>query len=244
MPLTSTVNGPGRPATKGLGGEPHTETTNPVVFCAAAGEIAPTPVADFDAPTGKGAIGTVAGKRVALGNAAFLSELNIATAGLNGQAEELRHDGATAIFVALGRVDTVALRLANATLGALVALMASVVAARFVSQRAALVAGLVVGVWPTLILWSATFLRDTLASFVVVAVWWTLVYHQRVTQPRVLGVVALALVVLTSLRPYLAGAVALGVIAWAVVPLLAGRSKRSLAIVGVAFLVARRQPEE
>ena len=40
-------------------------------------------------------------KRVALGNAAFFAELNLATAGLNGQAEELRLDGATAIFVAI-----------------------------------------------------------------------------------------------------------------------------------------------
>jgi P-type Cu+ transporter len=58
-------------------------------------------VTGFDSPAGKGAIGMVEGKRVVLGNAAFLSELNIATAGLNGQAEELRHDGATAIFVAI-----------------------------------------------------------------------------------------------------------------------------------------------
>ena len=40
-------------------------------------------------------------KRVALGNAAFFAELKISTAGLNGQAEELRHDGATAIFIAI-----------------------------------------------------------------------------------------------------------------------------------------------
>jgi len=70
---------------------------------AAAGDrnIAVASVTGFDSPTGKGAIGMVEGKRVALGNAAFLSELGISTAGLNGQAEELRHDGATAIFVAI-----------------------------------------------------------------------------------------------------------------------------------------------
>jgi Cu+-exporting ATPase len=58
-------------------------------------------VLGFDSPTGKGAIGMVDRKRVALGNAAFFAELKIPTAGLNGQAEELRHDGATAIFVAI-----------------------------------------------------------------------------------------------------------------------------------------------
>ena len=58
-------------------------------------------VIGFDSPTGKGAIGMVERKRVVLGNAAFFAELKISTAGLNGQAEELRHDGATAIFVAI-----------------------------------------------------------------------------------------------------------------------------------------------
>jgi Cu+-exporting ATPase len=58
-------------------------------------------VMGFDQPTGKGAIGMVERKRVVVGNAAFLAELNIATAGLKGQAEELRLDGATAIFVAI-----------------------------------------------------------------------------------------------------------------------------------------------
>jgi len=58
-------------------------------------------VSEFDSPTGKGAVGVVEGKRVALGNAAFFGELKIPTAGLNGQADELRHDGATAIFAAV-----------------------------------------------------------------------------------------------------------------------------------------------
>jgi Cu+-exporting ATPase len=58
-------------------------------------------VRDFESPSGKGALGTVDGKRVVLGNAALFAELKISTVGLNGQAEELRHDGATAIFVAI-----------------------------------------------------------------------------------------------------------------------------------------------
>ena len=58
-------------------------------------------VMDFNSPTGKGAIGMVERRRVALGNAAFLAELNVATAALDAQAEELRRDGATAIFVAI-----------------------------------------------------------------------------------------------------------------------------------------------
>jgi Cu+-exporting ATPase len=62
-------------------------------------------VTDFDSPTGKGAIGVVEGKRVALGNAKFLGEFKISTGSLAAAAEGLRHDGATAIFVAIdGRV--------------------------------------------------------------------------------------------------------------------------------------------
>jgi P-type Cu+ transporter len=58
-------------------------------------------VADFDSPAGKGALGTVEGRHVALGNAAFLGELGIETAALAARADALRADGATAIFVAL-----------------------------------------------------------------------------------------------------------------------------------------------
>jgi Cu+-exporting ATPase len=55
----------------------------------------------FDSPTGKGAIGMVERKRIALGNAKFLAELSIATDALDAQAEALRRDGATAIFVSV-----------------------------------------------------------------------------------------------------------------------------------------------
>ena len=72
-----------------------------IVAAAKERSIALATVTGFDAPTGKGAVGMVEGRRVVLGNAAFLAEMNIATVGLNGQAEELRHDGATAIFVAI-----------------------------------------------------------------------------------------------------------------------------------------------
>jgi P-type Cu+ transporter len=63
--------------------------------------IAMLPVGGFDSPAGKGAIGMVEGKRVVLGNAAFLAELNIGTAMLEADADRLRHDGATAIFIAI-----------------------------------------------------------------------------------------------------------------------------------------------
>ena len=58
-------------------------------------------VTDFDSPTGKGAIGTVDGKRITLGNARFLTESGIDTSALEAQADELRRDGATAIFIGI-----------------------------------------------------------------------------------------------------------------------------------------------
>ncbi|MCA0318412.1 MAG: heavy metal translocating P-type ATPase [Proteobacteria bacterium] len=63
--------------------------------------IATRPVADFDSPTGKGVIGVVDGKRVLLGNAKFLAEQGVATASLAAQADSLRGDGATVIYVAV-----------------------------------------------------------------------------------------------------------------------------------------------
>jgi len=61
--------------------------------------IATAPVADFDSPTGKGAYGTVEGKRIPLGNAKFLAEQGVDVAPLADEADRLREDGATAIFM-------------------------------------------------------------------------------------------------------------------------------------------------
>ena len=56
-------------------------------------------VSDFDSPTGKGVLGTVDGRKLALGNARFLREAGVDTAALEEAAERLRQDGATAIFL-------------------------------------------------------------------------------------------------------------------------------------------------
>jgi Cu+-exporting ATPase len=72
-----------------------------IVEAAAAREIGLAPVRGFDSPVGKGAIGMVERRRVALGNARFLDELGIATAALAADAERLRAEGATAIFAAI-----------------------------------------------------------------------------------------------------------------------------------------------
>ena len=57
--------------------------------------------ADFDSPVGRGVRGTVEGRPVALGNTRYLGELSIDVSPLEPQADALRHDGATAIFVAV-----------------------------------------------------------------------------------------------------------------------------------------------
>ncbi|MDP3736329.1 MAG: heavy metal translocating P-type ATPase [Hyphomonadaceae bacterium] len=62
------------------------------------GLIEPT---EFDSPTGKGVIGQVEGRRLAIGAERYLDELGIPTATLRAEAERLRADGVTAIFVAI-----------------------------------------------------------------------------------------------------------------------------------------------
>ncbi len=61
--------------------------------------IALQEVKDFAAVTGKGVTGIIAGRRVAVGNAALLEDRGVVHAGLEARAEDLRKDGATAVFV-------------------------------------------------------------------------------------------------------------------------------------------------
>jgi len=72
-----------------------------IVAAAEARNIPLLTANDFDSPTGKGALGTVEGKRIALGNAHFMKEQGVNTAGLASEAERLRADGATSIFVGI-----------------------------------------------------------------------------------------------------------------------------------------------
>jgi Cu+-exporting ATPase len=70
-------------------------------------------VTNFKSVTGKGVTGSIAGRRVAVGNAALLAELGVAGTGpdaraeietraqLEARADELRKQGATALFVAV-----------------------------------------------------------------------------------------------------------------------------------------------
>jgi Cu+-exporting ATPase len=58
---------------------------------------------DFRSVTGKGVIGTVEGRTVALGNRALMEELGVDVGQLGEKAEGLRVQGQTVMFVAIGR---------------------------------------------------------------------------------------------------------------------------------------------
>jgi Cu+-exporting ATPase len=72
-----------------------------IVAAAAERKLELAPVRGFDAPAGKGVIGMVERQRLALGNAKFLAELAIDIAPLAAEAERLRAEGATAVFLAV-----------------------------------------------------------------------------------------------------------------------------------------------
>ncbi len=60
---------------------------------------------DFDSPVGLGVVGRVDGRRVALGGAPLMARQQVDLAPLGDQAEQLRAEGATAVFAAVdGRI--------------------------------------------------------------------------------------------------------------------------------------------
>jgi Cu+-exporting ATPase len=72
-----------------------------IVASAKQRDLALKEVADFASVTGKGVTGIVAARKVAVGNAKLLQDMGVAIAALEPRANELRRDGATAMFVAI-----------------------------------------------------------------------------------------------------------------------------------------------
>jgi Cu+-exporting ATPase len=72
-----------------------------IVRAAAERNLTLSSPGDFDSPVGKGVLGAVDGRRLALGSGKFLKEQGVSTEALDAQAETLRADGATAIFMAV-----------------------------------------------------------------------------------------------------------------------------------------------
>lgn len=71
------------------------------IVAEAARQLSVPEVGDFKSLPGKGVSGTIDGRTVALGNAAWMRDLDIATGPREAAAEAARHDGATAIHVAI-----------------------------------------------------------------------------------------------------------------------------------------------
>lgn len=73
-----------------------------IVMAAKDRELDFTAPDDFDSPTGKGVIGKVNGQDIALGNVMLMEVKAVDVSSLSTQADELRSDGATVIFIAVG----------------------------------------------------------------------------------------------------------------------------------------------
>jgi P-type Cu+ transporter len=72
-----------------------------IVRAAKARELRLSEPREFDSPVGKGVTGSVDDRRIVLGSGKFLTEQGIDISALDAEAETLRADGATAIFMAL-----------------------------------------------------------------------------------------------------------------------------------------------
>ncbi len=73
-----------------------------VVRAASEAGLSVPKVDDFDAPVGKGVTGTVEGRRVLVGSKTFLTGHGLETAAMDAEADRLRADGASAVYVAVG----------------------------------------------------------------------------------------------------------------------------------------------
>jgi Cu+-exporting ATPase len=84
---------------------------------------------DFDAPTGKGVTGAVDGRRLVIGNRRIIEDAGIDAGALAAEADRLRQDGATVVFVAIDGKAAGAIAVADpikaTTPGALAALKAA-----------------------------------------------------------------------------------------------------------------------
>jgi P-type Cu+ transporter len=72
-----------------------------IVHAATTRGLAVAAAKNFDSPVGKGVTGSVDGRILVIGNRQIMLDTGIVTTGLDQSADELRRDGATAIFVAI-----------------------------------------------------------------------------------------------------------------------------------------------
>jgi Cu+-exporting ATPase len=72
-----------------------------IVASARERQLAPQDIADFASISGKGVTATIGARKIAVGNAKLLKDIGVDTSALEPRADELRRDGATAMFVAV-----------------------------------------------------------------------------------------------------------------------------------------------
>jgi heavy metal translocating P-type ATPase len=106
--VTSVIPGPGFTATEllRLAGAVEQPSEHPLARAIADAASAEEPtrlpqVTHFDAPAGRGARGTVEGHEVVIGSAGFLASQGVDTDPLAQEADRLRSQGATAVFVGM-----------------------------------------------------------------------------------------------------------------------------------------------
>jgi Cu+-exporting ATPase len=85
-----------------------------IVRAASERHLALEPAEAFEAPAGKGVTGIVAGRKLAIGNSRIMREAGVELADLDAYADEVRRDGATAIFVAIDGKAAVLIAVADA----------------------------------------------------------------------------------------------------------------------------------
>jgi Cu+-exporting ATPase len=84
-----------------------------IVRAASERGLAAAPVDGFESPSGKGVVGVVEGRRVVLGNEGFLTTQSVDVVALAADAERMRADGATAIFMAVDGKAVAAIAIAD-----------------------------------------------------------------------------------------------------------------------------------
>jgi heavy metal translocating P-type ATPase len=72
-----------------------------IVHAATKRGLALATAKNFDSPVGRGVTGSVDGRILVIGNRQIMLDAGIVTSGLDQSADELRRDGATAIFIAI-----------------------------------------------------------------------------------------------------------------------------------------------
>ncbi len=84
-----------------------------IVAAAEARGVEPAPVAEFESMTGRGVVGTVEGRRVAVGNLRLLAELGASAGAFETEADRLRAGGATVVFAAIDGTPAGAIAIAD-----------------------------------------------------------------------------------------------------------------------------------